>query len=218
MLSALLSASGGLGSAALLTPAASMAAQLCTSVICRVTLPAAVSAGLLAVCPAFSERFSFAGLRRLITGLCTWIHAGMLGLFTALLGMRGLIKSGADSISMQTARYTVDSLLPVVGGDVADSLGLLVAGAGAVRGCFGVVCLAILLTVCLDPLLLALANYFLAKFCCALIQPLGLRAADQILGGFMDAFRALLIAVASAAMLFVLLIGSCAAIAGRITT
>ncbi|MDO4740987.1 MAG: hypothetical protein Q4A66_10000 [Eubacteriales bacterium] len=216
VLATLLSAAGAVSGAALLTPMASAAAQLCSEVICRVTIPAVGCAGILAVCPAFSQRFGFSGLRRLLTGACTWLHCGMLGLYTAMLGMRGLLKSGADSMTMQTARYTVDSLLPSVGGDVADSLGLLIASARAVQGGVGVVCFVLLFSVCLEPLLRAGAGYFFLRLLSALVQPLGAQDAAELLKGFTEVFRAMFVAVICAAVLFVLLLGASVSMAGSI--
>ena len=134
-------------------------------------------------------------------------------LFGAALGMRGLIKGGADSLSMKTARYTVDSLLPVVGGDVADSLGLLIASAKAVQGGIGIVCCAALLLQCAMPAFASGSCMLIAKICRAVCEPFGLKGAQLLLEGYADVFRAMLVAVASTVMLFVLLAGASVAMA-----
>jgi len=208
VLATLLTAAGGVGSAALLTPSASMAAQCCADIICGITLPLAMSAGVIAAAPAFSERFGFAGVRKLITGLCNWIHGALLTLFVTLLGLRGLLKGGADSLSMKTARYTVDSLLPVVGGEVADSLGILIASAKAVQGCIGAVCCIGLLIHCVSPVLAAGGCLAAIRICSALTEPFGVGGAQMLLEGYADVFKAVLVAIASAAMLFFLLAGA----------
>lgn len=208
VLSSLLSASGGVSSAALLSPAASLAAQMAADCICRVTLPALGCAGMIAVCAAFSRRFSFSGVRRLLTGACNWAHGAMVAVLLGVLTARGLVSGGADSISMQTARYTVDSLLPVVGGDIADSLGLLVASAKMVIGGAGVTFCILLLLACAGPVCTTAASFLLLRLCRALCEPLDLKEAQEMLDGFSEVLCAMLVAIVCAALLFVLIVGA----------
>ncbi|MBQ3222278.1 MAG: hypothetical protein IJB41_01555 [Clostridia bacterium] len=208
VLTTLLSASGAVTSSALLTPAAGIAAQICTELIGRYMIPILGCCGVLAVCPAFSERFSFSGLRKLMTGACTWLQAGVLGLFMSVLHMRGMLKTGMDGLSMQTAKYTIDSLLPVVGGDVADSLGLLVASAKAVHAGVGAVCCALLLSFCIEPVCAAAAAFLLVRVCRAIVQPIGAGGAIALLDGFSEVLQAMLVSIVCAAVLFVMLLGA----------
>lgn len=216
VLTTLLSATGGLSASAVLTPASSFAAQMCTSMICKITLPLAACAGVLAVCPAFSERFGFQGIRKLVTSLCGWLHGGMLGLFTGMLSLRGMLKTGADSLALQTARYTVDSLLPVVGGDVADSLGLLIASAKAVHAAIGGFCCVVMILFCAEPVVAASVSFLLVRVCVALAEPFGIKPMTALLEGFSGVLSAMLAAIVCAVLLFVILFGASAAMAGNL--
>lgn len=216
LLATLLSASGGASSSALLSPAASFAAQLCSGVISSVTIPLLGCAGILSAAPALSQRFGFSGVRRLIVSACNWIHGGLLGLFTGFLGLRGMLKSGADSLSLQTARYTVDSLLPVVGGDVADSLGLLIASARAVHAGAGVALSLLMAAMCAEPVGIVLAGVATVRISRILSEPLGITRANALLEGFGDVFRAMLVAIVCSALLFWLLVGSSVSMARAI--
>ncbi len=211
VLAALLSASGGISGAAMLTPAAAFAAQMASRFIGDLTIPAISCAGAIASCSAFSKRFSFSALQKMLIGLCNWAHAALTGVLLCVLSARGLLTGGADSISMHTARYTVDSLLPVVGGDIADSLSLLVASAQMVTGALGVTCAILLILIAARPVCVTCAYYVLLKLISAALEPLGAEECSAVLEAFARAFRALLVACACAAMLFVLLLGAATA-------
>lgn len=208
VLATLLSASGGVESAALLTPAASLASAMEADIVCRVTIPAIACAGMLATCPAFSARFSFAGARRLITQACNWTHGLMTAALLGVLTARGLVSTGADSVSMQTARYTVDSLLPVIGGDIADSLGLLVTSAKMVSGALGVTCTLLILVACAGPVFSTAMCCAVLRICRALIEAIDAAEPCALLDAFSQVFSALLVALACASLLFLLLVGA----------
>ena len=212
VLATLVSAAGGVGSAALLTPMAALAAQLCEKAVVQGTIPLCGCCAVLAVCPAFSRQFAFAGVRRFLLSLCNGAHAALITAFTALLAVRGLLTGGADSVSMRTVRYTVDSLLPVIGGEIADSLDLLVASARLVRACVGTTGCLVLAALCARPILAITTRLLALRLCAALAEPLGARVAGDVLNGLADSARALLAALASAMTLFLLIVGMAASV------
>ena len=210
VLATLVSASGGVGSSALLTPLAALSAQLCEQIVVCGTIPLCGCCAVLAVCPAFSRRYAFTGVRKLLLRVCNGTHAALITAFTGLLTVRGLLSGGADSVSMRTARYTVDSLLPVIGGEIADSLDLLVASARLVRSCVGLTGLLILGLLCAGPLLSIVGKLAALRICAAVAETLQAGPIGEVFTGMADAARSLLAALASAMMLFVLILGMAA--------
>ena len=98
------------------------------------------------------------------------------------------IKSGKTTFSIVTdlenpaAKYAADSLLPVVGGDIADAMDGIAASASLVRSTAGVTGVIAMLAVCLRPVISMAAMMLALRLSAALTEP----AADGPLKKCMD--------------------------------
>jgi len=83
--------------------------------------------------------------------------------FVSYLTITGVVSSSADVLTTRVAKTTISTVLPVVGGIVADAADSVMAGAMLVRNGIGVVGLLVVLAVCLVPILQLGAHYVMFK-------------------------------------------------------
>ena len=137
MLIALLSAAGGGATAAMLSPLRGVAGG---------AIGTAAGSGGLALCACaagvarageLSERIRLTKLFKLLRTLCNWLMGACMTAFLAVVSVQGLLGAGYDSVAVRTAQYAVDNLMPVVGGDVADTMDALIGSAQLVKNALG---------------------------------------------------------------------------------
>ncbi len=156
---------GNLGQAALNGEILLAVLAVCEYVSATVTPP------VCAVCMSFSLMDAF-GLRLTLAPLCDQVkrwYASLLGLIMFLLSLalsvQSVLTSKADSLGMRGLKYAVGSMIPMVGGGVAGTLGTVSAGISLLRGLCGVsgiILIALLLLPTLVRLLLLRATLRLA--------------------------------------------------------
>jgi len=104
---------------------------------------------------------------RAAANLLKWvIGAAITAVMLAFVGyitVTGVISGSADVLTTRVARTTISTVLPVVGGIVADAAESVMAGAMLVRNGIGVIGLLVVLAVCLLPILQLGAHYLLFK-------------------------------------------------------
>ena len=207
VMSALLSAGGAPALAGLMQPAGALAAGLITSVMVRLVLSLSAAAAVLSAADRLGQ-LKLNGLFRLCVSAANWLMGGATTLFLGLMTAGGLLEGGRDGMALKAAEYAVDSLLPVIGGDVADSLGAAASGAALLRSAVGVTGAALLVGACLGPMLRLTAAVWGCRLAAALAEPAADGPLIRCLRGFADAMQLLLLAQAACAALFLAMAGA----------
>lgn len=209
VLTALMSASGRAGTAGVLQPIAAFGGGALASLVERIASVLCGGAAVLAVAGNLSERMELKGLFGLCCSVCGWLLGGIMTAFLGMTALCGVLGSAQDSVTLRAARYAVDSLLPVVGGDVADAMDGMASSAALVRSAAGVTGVIVMLAVCLRPVIRLALGVLACCLVAALTEPVAdgpLKRCAQQLG---QATQLLLAAVAVSAALFVTLTGVC---------
>lgn len=111
------------------------------------------------------------GLKKIATML-KWVVTGLLTtlllVFVGYLTVSGVIAGTADAVAVKAAKFTVSSMVPVVGGILADAAETVLAGAGILRNTVGVFGMLAVLSMCLIPFLQLGIHYLAYKVTAAL--------------------------------------------------
>lgn len=208
LLAALLVAAGKAAGAALFTPAAAMAGGLITGAVARWVLPLTGLVAALTIAGHLSARMSLSALTSLVRkGVTLGLSAG-LTLFTAMVSAQGLLSKGYDGASIEAARFAANSLVPVIGGELADSLDAVVASAHLLRGALGVTGILLLAGALARPLVVIAMHAVAVRLAAALAEPLAAGPVQQLIERFAGVLSLLLAAVVAGAVLIVTLIGA----------
>jgi len=102
--------------------------------------------------------------------------------FVGYLTVTGVVAGSADVVTTRVAKTTISTVLPVVGGIVADAAETVLAGAMLVRNGMGVAGLLVVLAICLIPILQLGAHYLMLKAAAGLSGAV----TDARVGGLID--------------------------------
>lgn len=113
---ALLAALGGGSTVTAMQPMVLGAGALSTSLLQNLLLPLVRMTAVLVLVSAMTGENRFSNLVACLRSLCHWALGACFTAFLGLLTVKGLPAGAVDSVAVRTAKYTVDNLVPVVGG------------------------------------------------------------------------------------------------------
>ena len=111
------------------------------------------------------------GLKR-IAGTLKWVVTSILTVvllvFVGYLTVSGVIAGSTDAVTVKAAKFTMSSLVPVVGGILSDAAETVLAGAGILKNAVGVFGMLAVLCMCVAPFLQLGIHYLTYKVTSAL--------------------------------------------------
>jgi len=208
VMSALMTAAGMSGSAALLSPSAAIVGSLMENMFLAWGIPLCRVALCLAACGNLTASFDLSRAAKLVKKLMGWGTGLCFTLFTAMLALQGSMSASLDGVALRTAKYAVDSASPVIGSGVSDVWESYVAGVQAARSAVGISGVVLLLASGLRPLLQAGAGMLLMQLLSVLLDVFGEKQAARAAEQTGDVCRMALVLCCSAMAIAVVLLGA----------
>jgi stage III sporulation protein AE len=207
-LTALLAATGRAATAAAFSPAASLMGGLLGWAIEQLVLPLCGCCAALIVAGNLTDSVKLNGMTGLIISLCKWTLGLCSTVLMGVLSVQGLLGGGQDGASIRTAKYAVDSLLPIIGGDVGDALELVGANAQLIKSTVGVTGLMILIALLAGPMIELAGVMFLTRLASAVTEPIETGRAQKMMAQFSEVLGLMVASVATSALITVLVTGA----------
>lgn len=194
------------------SPSGAVARQLATmlfsdvliTLVNRLLLPLVYT--YIAACVAYAA-IGNDGLKR-IAGTIKWvvtsILTGVLILFVSYLTVSGVIAGSADAVTVKAAKFTMSSLVPVVGGILSDAAETVLAGAGILRNAVGVFGMLVILGMCVVPFLQLGIHYLTYKLTAALSATVSGGRVAGLIGQISGAFGLVLGMTGACALLLLI--------------
>lgn len=211
VLTALMSASGAAGWMQL---PVSWCGGVLSSFVQRLMQVLGGSAAVLAVIGNLTERLSLESLFKLCCRVGNWLLSGVMMVFGGLIALGGVMGAAQEGMAMRAAKYAAGSLLPVVGGDIAGTLDSMVYSASLVHRAAGVTGCAVMLAVCVRPLVCLALSMLAHMLTAALTEPLADGALNRCIAQMGAVIRFLMAASLVSAALFIMLTGAFLSVAG----
>ena len=194
-------ASGAPGGAAARQMATMLFSTVLMSLITKLLLPLVY--GYIAACVAHAA-VGNEGLKR-IAGVLKWtvtsILTVLLLVFVGYLTVSGVIAGTADAVAVKAAKFTVSSMVPVVGGILSDAAETVLAGAGILKNAVGVFGMLVILSMCVVPFLQLGIHYLAYKLTAALAATVADGRTSGLIDGLGGAFGLILGMTGASAML-----------------
>ena len=202
LLATMLAAVGALTSAALFHPLLITAVTLVAAGIERVVFPLLLLAAVVGVVGRLASEFPLSRLAALFRqGAVTSLGLGFT-IFLGVMVIRGAIAPVADGVALRATKFLAGAFIPVVGGMMADAVEVVVGGSLLVKNALGVLGMVTLLVMVAFPLMKILAMVVIYRLATALVQPISDPRLTDALGTMADTLTVLMVAVATAALMF----------------
>lgn len=214
VLSAAAALTGGSFRASAVGPVSNLCASLIQRFVMDWGLKLCAGAAVAALAGAVSGGYALNRLFDLIKGAVHWLLGGAIFLFGALITVQGILSAAKDGAAVQTAKVALESLIPIIGGGVSDAAGALTVSASLAKSAVGITGVALILKLCLKPLVSLGGRMVALKLLSAIMEPLAEGSAAALIGHFGDILEMLLAIAVCCCVLAAMIPGACAALSG----
>ena len=204
VMAAVTAASGSPASAAAKQLAAMLFSDVLISLINRLLIPLVYA--YIAACTAYAA-LGNEGLKR-ISATLKWVVTSVLTMlliaFVGYLSVSGVIAGTTDAITLKATKFTVSSMVPVVGGILSDAAETVLAGAKMLKNSVGIFGMLVVLGMSLVPFLQLGIHYLVYKMTATLSATVADSRISWLVDGIGGAFGLVLGMCAACALLFLI--------------
>lgn len=185
------------------------------SIICKkCLLPLTSYSVVLSVADNIGDKIRVSGFCKLLNSSAKWIMMLSFTVFTGICSIYGFSSPKLDILGVKTVKFAVGSLVPVVGGFLAETLETVVSGAGIMKNTIGVAGLAVMCVICFVPVLKIGVMAFVVRLCSAVTEAVSDKRIAAFLGSISSSITTLFGVVATVVVLFIINISIIIAVTG----
>ena len=197
----LLTAMGSLNAQAVLSPLMTALTGGVFELIRLVVIPMILAKGLLDLGSGVSGMWRLDGFSKCIASAVKWLLGVLFVVFLGVTALKGIAGASIDGVYFKTAKFSIDKMVPIVGGMFSDTLETLVACSLIVKnavGILGEVAIAARMSL---PLLRLIAQSLLLRFAGAAAGLFGGKEAAGLLSGLSESVTLLFAALLSMSLM-----------------
>lgn len=181
VLMVLLTGMGGLSGTAVMSPIMAALTGGIFEIAEQVIYPMMIAGAVLGMASCISQTVRLEKLSELFSSLVKWLLGILFTVFLGISVMKGIAGASVDGIYFKTAKYTIDRMIPVIGGMFSDTLDTLMACGMLVKNSVGFVGLLVLAGAMIAPLSELFACMMLFRAAAAVAQPFSEEGAVRML-------------------------------------
>lgn len=169
----LLISMGGFSSGSVLNPVIAGAITCFNTVLQNFILPLVFLSSIFVLINSLTEKDYVGKLAVFLRKASVFFTGLAVTVFAGITAIQGLVTKTADGLLVNTARYSVDNFVPIVGGFAADSIDMVLSCAAVIKNGIGVLGILIILCLLTAPVLKILAIAAVYKITGILAGPIG---------------------------------------------
>lgn len=178
------------------------------AIIKNIVLPAIFLSTILCLINCLTEKDYVNQLSKFLRQAALFITGILITLMSGIIAIQGLITQTSDSLLMGTAKYSLDTFIPIVGGFTADTIELFVKCMSSIRGVIGVFGILLIGSLVLIPIVKILAISAIYKITALLIEPVASKKLAQGVADMGTSLIAMGAVLFFASLLFIIFITS----------
>lgn len=142
-----------------------------THLYSTIIIPVVCMSFILSFVNNISSDYNIDNLTSLLKKSALWVQGVFLTIFIGLLTIRGIAGSSLDVVTTKTAKFAVESFVPVVGKAISDAFSTVASYTLLLKNSISLLGTVILICIILLPIIKIYALGFMYKLTSALLQP-----------------------------------------------
>ena len=203
----MITAVGGFTSVSVFQPSVIILSTVIVEIFSYVILPLFIVAFVFTIVNNMSGSTSFNKFVEVAQSSFKWIIGIIFTIFFAFLSINGLIASVYDGISIRTAKYTMKSYIPYVGGYMSDGLDILLSSSVLIKNAVGTCGLILLIATVLIPLVKMIVVNFGLKITGAILEPISDKRISNFVFSIGKILNMLIACLVSISIMYFLTVG-----------
>ena len=195
---------GGVNSSAFFSPLMTTLTTFITAFISTVIIPFFIATIAFSIVGNMTSSVKLDKLTSFFKSTATYVLGGVFGIFIAFLTFQGLTGGVIDSISIKTAKFAMQSYIPILGGYLSDGFDLMLASIVLIKNSLGIVSLLMVLGIVAIPTLKIVTLSLALKLASGIIEPLCDSKFSKMLQSMSSNLTLLVVSLLGVAFMFLL--------------
>ena len=202
----LLASVGGFTEATLLDPVIMGFATVSSRIYINVIIPIIFMSFILQFVKNISSDYKINNLTKLLKQIAIWTQGIVMTIFIAVITLRSIAAATIDQVTIKTAKFAVDTFIPVVGKCLSDAISTVAGYSLLLKSAISGLGLVIILIIVLLPIIKLLIMAFLYKLAAALIEPISDSRTVDCINSAGDSIILLMSCVISVSIMFFIMV------------
>lgn len=140
-------------------------------------------------------------IRDFVKWIISWTLKTLLTIYTTYVSITGVISGTTDAIALKATKFTISTIVPVVGGILSDASEAVLVSAGLMKNAAGIYGILAVLAVFVVPFLRIGVHYTVLKITAAICGMFGTKQVSDLVEDFSSAMGFLLAMTGSACLM-----------------
>lgn len=197
---------GGFSSGGVLNPVIMGAITVFNTVLQKLVLPILFISSIFILINSLTEKDYVSRLAVFLRRTALFFTGLAVTVFAGLTAVQGLVTKTADGLLVNTARYSVDNFVPIVGGFAADSIDMVLSCVAVIKNGIGVMGIIIILCLLTVPVIKILAVAAIYKLTAVLAEPIATKQISASLNEMGNAVITMAVVLGLSALMFLIFI------------
>ena len=207
----LLASVGGFAEATLLDPVIMGFATVSSKIYVDIIIPIIFMSFVLQFVSNISPDYKIKNLTKLLKQAALWIQGIVMTVFIAVITLRSIAAKTLDQVTIKTAKFAVDTFVPVVGKCLSDAISTVAGYSLLLKSAISGLGLIVLIVIVLLPIVKLLIMAFMYKMAAALIEPISDSRTVDCINSVGDSILLLMSCVISVSVMFFIMVAIVAA-------
>ena len=211
----LLISMGGLSSGSIMDPVIITAVTGFNFIMQHIVLPMVFISAVFILVNSITEKDYVKKLAVFMRKCALFITGLTITIFSGITAIQGIVTKSADSLLMNTARFSIDNFVPIIGGFAADSLDMVISCIGIIKNAVGVVGIIIIVSILIMPVIKILAIAMIYKITAVAAEPIATKNISDSLNEIGTSAVTMTVVLGASAFMFLIFITVIMSMGGR---
>lgn len=187
-------------------PLVLLLSNLISNIFVKILLPIVVVVFVLCIVGNISSQTKLKNLTDFFSSIFKWVIGIVFTIYMAFLSIQGITASGADGISIKTAKYAIKNYIPMLGGYISDGFEVARVGSLIIKNAIGFSGIIFILFTILSPIILIGILQLALKLVAGFVEPIADSRSCAILSSVSKSLSLLMTVVLGVAIMYFVII------------
>lgn len=202
----LLISMGGLSSGTIMDPVIIGSVTGFSAIMQHLVVPLVFLSAIFILLNSITEKDYVKKLSVFLRKTALFITGLTITVFSGITAVQGIITKSADGLLINTARFSIDNFIPIIGGFAADSLELVISCLGLIKSAIGVIGIIIIVSFIVLPIIKILSIAVVYKLTAIAAEPITNKNISDSLNEIGTAAITMTVVLAASALMFLVFI------------
>ena len=195
---------GGFSSGSILNPVIISAVTGFNTILQKIVLPVLFLSSMLVLINSLTEKPYLQRLSVFLRRISIFCTGLAVTIFSGITAIQGLVTKSADGLLVNTARYSIDNFVPIVGKFASDSVDMVLSCAAVIKNGVGILGMVIILCFLAGPVINLLAVAAVYKITAVLAEPISTKQVSSTLNEMGSSVITMTVILGLSALMFLI--------------